>query len=112
MRRTTGRFSPSRPPRCGRQLVPAVPGPEPSRDLIAHQVKARLEAGEFDKTIQDFENLPYKDYKTFVGASHPIADALGNRFYLSLDGDLYLYVGGVEEHNRFRIHTLQRAVNG
>jgi hypothetical protein len=36
---------------------------------------------------------------------------LGNRFYLSLDGDLYLYVGGVEEHNRFRIYTLQRALD-
>jgi hypothetical protein len=90
---------------------PAFPGPEPSRDLIARQVKARLKAGEFDKTIQDFENLSYEDYKTFVGASRPIADALGNRFYLSLDGDLYLYVGGVEEHNRFRIHTLQRALD-
>lgn len=90
---------------------PRPPGPEPSRDLVERQVKSRVEAGEFDQTIQDFENVPYDDYKTFVGASHPIVDASGNRFYLSLDGELYLYLGGTDEDSRFHIHTLERVAD-
>jgi hypothetical protein len=84
----------------------------PPPSLLERQVKARLDVGEFDKTIRDFEKLPYDVYKTYVGASTPIVDATGNRFYLSLDGALFLYLGGTGEEHRHYLCTLNRGSTG
>jgi hypothetical protein len=83
-------------------------GADPPGSLLERQVKARLDTGEFDKTIRDFENLPYDVYKTYVGTSTPIVDATGNKFYLSLNGELFLYLGGTEEEHRHYLCTLDR----
>jgi hypothetical protein len=44
-----------------------------------------------------------------VAARPPIVDAEENRYYLSLEGDLYLYVGPPEPYNCFLLCTLDRA---
>jgi Asp-tRNA(Asn)/Glu-tRNA(Gln) amidotransferase A subunit family amidase len=62
--------------------------------------------------IRDFENLPYDLYKTYVGTSTPIVDATGNKFYLSLNGDLFLYLGGTGEEHRHYLYTLSRDSTG
>jgi hypothetical protein len=36
-------------------------------------------------------------------------DAQENRYYISLEGDLYLYVGPSKPENRFVLCTLDRA---
>ena len=36
-------------------------------------------------------------------------DAKENRYYISLKGDLYLYVGPPKPENRFFLRTLERA---
>jgi hypothetical protein len=93
---------------------PNIPdlGAAPPPSLLERQVKTRLDVGEFDKTIRDFENLPYDVYKTYVGTSIPIVDATGNKFYLSFDGDLFLYLGGTQEEHRHYLCTLNRGSTG
>jgi hypothetical protein len=75
-------------------------------------LKSRLASGEFDKTIADLEALPYDQYTRFVAASAPIVDAKENRYYISLKGDLYLYVGPPKPENRFFLCTLERTNAG
>ena len=70
---------------------------------------SRLASGDFDKTIADLEALPYDQYTRFVAASAPIVDAEENRYYISLEDDLYLYVGPPKPENRFFLRTLDRA---
>jgi hypothetical protein len=41
-------------------------------------------------------------------ARAPIVDAEENRYYISLEGDLYLYVGPPKPENRFFLHALER----
>jgi hypothetical protein len=43
-----------------------------------------------------------------VAARAPIVDAEENRYYISLEGDLYLYVGPPKPENRFFLRTLDR----
>ena len=74
---------------------------------VRRALKKRLDAGEFDKTIEDLESLPYDQYSRFVAANAPIVDAEENRYYLSLEGDLYLYFGSPEPANRFFLRTLE-----
>lgn len=81
-------------------------------DHVRRALKKRLEAGDFDKTIVDLESLPYDQYSRFVAASAPIVDAEENRYYLSLEGDLYLYVGPPEPENRFFLRSLKRDISG
>jgi Replication initiator protein A len=81
----------------------------PDEAHVRKALKQRLEAGEFDKTIADLEALPYEQYGRFVAARAPIVDAEENRYYVSLEGDLYLYVGPPEPHNRFLLCALDRA---
>jgi hypothetical protein len=83
----------------------------PDEQHVRRALKQRLEAGEFAKTISDLEALPYDQYSRFVAAKAPIVDAEENRYYLSLEGDLYLYVGPPEPHNRFLLCTLDRAMD-
>src|SRR5215218_2674406 len=75
-------------------------------------LKSRLASGEFDKTIADLEALPYDQYTRFVAASAPIVDAKENRYYISLKGDLYLYIGPPKPENRFFLCTLERTNAG
>jgi hypothetical protein len=83
----------------------------PDEAHVRRALKSRLAAGEFDKTIADLEALPYDQYSRFVAARAPIVDAEENRYYLSLEGDLYLYVGPPEPHNRFFLCTLDRVLD-
>ncbi len=85
----------------------------PSDDLdeahVRRALKKRLASGEFDKTISDLEALPYDQYSRFVAASVPVVDADENRYYLSLEGDLYIYIGSPAPENRFLLCTITRA---
>ncbi len=91
-------------------LTPERPGSRADEDHVRRALKKRLGAGEFDKTIQDLETLPYDQYRRFVACSAPIVDADENRYYLSFEGDLYLYVGPPEPQNRFFLTTLNRGM--
>jgi hypothetical protein len=46
-----------------------------------------------------------------VAARARIVDAEENRYYLSLEGDLYLYVGSPEPENRFLLCPLDRCLH-
>jgi plasmid replication initiation protein len=64
------------------------------------QVQRRRASGEFDAAIEAFETLPYGEYTKFVG--HAVRHLDGNRYYLNLDGELYVYSEGSDpEHRRF-----------
>src|SRR5919112_1416902 len=84
-------------------------GDRPDEAHVRSVLESRLASGEFDKTIADLEALPYDQYTRFVAASAPIVDAKENRYYISLKGDLYLYVGPPKPENRFFLCTLERA---
>ncbi len=90
------------------ELSPIGAAAPPDEEHVRRALKKRLEAGEFAKTIADLEALPYDQYSRFVAASAPIVDAEENRYYLSLEGDLYLYLGPPEPKNRFFLRTLER----
>jgi Replication initiator protein A len=81
----------------------------PDKEHVRGALKKRLDAGEFTKTIADLEALPYDQYSRFVAARAPIVDAEENRYYLSLEGDLYIYLGPPEPKNRFFLCTLARS---
>jgi hypothetical protein len=91
------------------ELSPIGDAARPDEEHVRRALKKRLDAGEFDKTIADLESLPYDQYSRFVAASAPIVDAEENRYYLSLEGDLYLYVGPPKPGNRFLLCTLDRS---
>lgn len=78
------------------------------KDSREQDVLRRLHAGEFDKTIVNLETLPNSQYQRFASARAPIVDAEENRYYLSLEGELYLYVGPPEPENRIYLTTLDR----
>ena len=92
-----------------RTLTSQAVATPPDEVHVRHALKKRLDAGEFDKTIADLESLPYDQYSRFVAAKAPIVDAEENRYYLSLEGDLYLYLGPPEPANRFFLYTLERS---
>jgi hypothetical protein len=46
-----------------------------------------------------------------VAARARIVNAEENRYYLSLEGDLYLYVGSPEPENRFLLCPLEHATD-
>jgi hypothetical protein len=94
-----------------RELSPIGGDAHPNEEHVQCALKKRLDAGEFDKTIADLESLPYDQYSRFVAASAPIVDAEENRYYLSLEGDLYLYLGPPEPANRFFLRTLERSLS-
>jgi hypothetical protein len=91
------------------ELSPIGDAARPDEEHVRRALKKRLDAGDFDKTIADLESLPYDQYSRFVAASAPIVDAEENRYYLSLEGDLYLYVGPPQRENRFFLRTLDRS---
>jgi hypothetical protein len=66
----------------------------------------RREVGEFEAAVKTFETLPYEEYAKWVGQiiRHPD----GNRYYLSIDGELYVCIGGRQPEHRYYLHTLKR----
>ncbi len=90
------------------ESLPAYP-PLSDREGTASEVEVRLKAGDFDGIIRAFETVPYEEYKNFVGRSVKHAD--GERFYLTIDGELHVYVGGREPSHRFYLCTLDRGVS-
>jgi hypothetical protein len=73
----------------------------------AEEVQRRHVAGEFDEAIEAFETLPYEEYRKFVG--HAIRHLDDNRYYVSLDSELYVYVGGREPEHRHFLCRLSRS---
>lgn len=65
---------------------------------------------EFDAVVRAFETLPYEEYRKFVGTPRPIVfgDNNGDRYYVSLDSDLYVYLGGQDAEHRRYVKTLDR----
>jgi hypothetical protein len=94
------------------ELSPIGDAARLDEEHVRRALKKRLDAGEFAKTIADLESLPYDQYSRFVAASAPIVDAEDNRYYLSLEGDLYLYIGPPMPENRFLLRTLDRSIVG
>jgi hypothetical protein len=78
----------------------------PKREEVSSEVERRRGAGDFDDAIKAFETVPYDEYKDFVGRSIRHAD--GERFYLTIDGELYIYAGGRDPDCRHYLCTLKR----
>jgi replication initiator protein A len=79
---------------------------------LEEDVRRRHEEGEFDAAIGAFETAAFEQYTKHVATNAPVrADDTENRYYVSLDGDLYLCLGGstYEEH-LVRICALKREV--
>lgn len=78
---------------------------------FAEDVPYRHEAGEFDAAIEAFETAPFEQYKKHVGTSRPVqADESENRYYVSINGDLYLCCGrSTDEEYLTYICTLNRS---
>ena len=76
-----------------------------------NEVRRRYQAGEFDAAVEAFETAPFEQYAKHVGTKTPVqADDTGNRYYVSLDGDLYLRrARSTEEEQRTYICTLDRS---
>jgi hypothetical protein len=93
--------------------VAVVPRPEPAtaiakdEHVAGEEVQSRHAAGEFDDAIEAFETLPYDEYKKFVG--HAIRHLDDNRYYVSLDGELYVYVDGRDPEHRHFLCRLSRS---
>lgn len=86
--------------------------PEPDNGTrgFEEDVLRRCEAGEFDGAIEAFEAASPDQYAKHVATSVPVqADDTGNRYYVSLDGDLYLCLDrSTEEEHLVHIRALDR----
>ncbi len=105
--------NPTRPGRPGPDHSPPDPAkPDPVQAAAAHrraaseEVERRRASGEFEGAIEAFETLPYEEYRKFVG--HAIRHLDGNRYYVNLDGDLYVYSGGADPEHRHFLRHLDR----
>lgn len=90
------------------ELSGVEPQGESFSDTLQDEVRCRSERGEFEKAIQDFENISQDQYNMWVEAPMPIVHESGDKFYLSSEGGLYVYAGGVDPESRFYVCTLQR----
>ena len=106
--------NPIRPGRLGPDPSLSDPAkPEPAQADAAHrraaseEVEMRRASGEFDGAIEAFETLPYEEYRKFVG--HAVRHLDGNRYYVNLDGDLYVYSGGVDSEHHHFLRRLNRS---
>lgn len=79
------------------------------RQRVKEDIRRRLSDGDFDEAIKAFETYPYEEYSKLVGTKVPVKDAEGNRYYVSLDGDLHVYVGGTSAKHRYYLLTLDRS---
>jgi plasmid replication initiation protein len=92
-------------------VVRCASGPDSSPlpadvEEFAAEIERRKAAGEFDEAIKSFETLPYEQYRSFVG--HDVKHLDGERFYLTIDGELYVYAGGRDSNCRHYLCTLER----
>ena len=72
----------------------------------SEEIQRRRASGEFEAAVEAFETLPYEEYRKFVG--HAIRHLDGNRYYVNLDGDLYVYSGGSDPEHRHFLCRLNR----
>lgn len=90
-------------------------GAEPELDNavsgVKGEVRLRYEAGEFDAAVEAFEQAPFDQYTKHVGTRQVVqADDTDNRYYVSLNGDLYLCLErSTSEENLVYICTLDRS---
>lgn len=81
-----------------------------SLGIFEEDVRLRFEAGEFDSAIEAFESVAFEQYKKYVNAPSPVqADDSDDRYYVSLDGDLYVYLGGTGEPDCYFLKRLCRS---
>ncbi len=60
-------------------------------DEFVSEVRSRYQAGEFDAAIEAFESASFEQYTKHIATRSPVqADDTDNRYYVSLNGDLYL----------------------
>src|SRR5215212_5738963 len=81
-------------------------GPPEAARPISEEVERRRAAGEFDAAIEAFETLPYEEYAKFVG--HAVRHLDGNRYYVNLDGELYVYPEDQDPELRHFLRRLDR----
>lgn len=94
-----------------RIIVRCASGPDSAplptdTEEFAAEIEHRKAAGEFDEAIKSFETLPYEQYRSFVG--HDVKHLDGECFYLTIDGELYIYAGGRDPDCRHYLCTLKR----
>src|SRR5918997_1973634 len=106
--------NPIRPGRLGPDPSLSDPAkPDPAQAAAAHrraaseEVEMRRASGEFDGAIKAFETLPHQEYRKFVG--HAARHLDGNRYYVNLDGDPYVYSGGVDSEHHHFLRRLNRS---
>lgn len=97
---------PAPPLPLGGGSLAADPEPPAKSGTVADEVRRRHNAGEFNEAIEAFESLPYEEYVKYVG--HAARHHDGNRYYVNIDGELYLYVGGKQPQDRHFLCTLDR----
>src|SRR5918995_2277755 len=78
----------------------------PAASEDSEEIQRRHASGEFEAAVEAFETLPYEEYRKFVG--HTIRHLDGNRYYVNLDGDLYVYSGGSDPEHRHFLCRLNR----
>jgi plasmid replication initiation protein len=78
----------------------------PAASESSEEIQRRCASGEFDAAVEAFEALPYEEYRKFVG--HAIRHLDGNRYYVNLDGELYVYSGGSNPQHRHFLRRLDR----
>jgi hypothetical protein len=82
-------------------------GPHEAARPASEEVERRRAAGEFDAAIEVFETLPYEEYAKFVG--HAVRHLDGNRYYVNLDGELYVYSERSDPEHRHFLRRLDRS---
>jgi hypothetical protein len=85
--------------------------PEDSVSGVEGQVRLRYKAGEFDAAVEAFETAPFDQYTKHIATRQVVqADDTDNRYYVSLDGDLYLCLErSTAEENLVYICSLDRS---
>ena len=86
--------------------MPPRPPASPGREASEREFRRRRAEGEFERAIETFETLPYEEYRKWVGQSPTHPD--GNRYHLTIDGDLSVYLGGSDPEHRHFLRRLDR----
>lgn len=71
-------------------------------------VRRRFADSEFSEVVDALESCSYEEYREWVDAKSAIVDGSGNRFYLSTDDELYLYMGDSRPENRVHLCSIER----
>lgn len=83
------------------ESIPGADHPYPS-------LLDRLYSGEFSQIISELQSLPDVEYSKFVDTRSAIVDESENRFYLSTEDELHLYVGEVVPGNLYYLCLISR----